>query len=48
MAKLRKAELIRAIQQGEGNQECFGAPWRFDCQQTGCCWRQDCLTKNPG
>jgi hypothetical protein len=45
---LRKGEVIRIIQQAEGNQDCFGAPWRFGCQQFDCCWRQDCLTKNPG
>jgi len=39
----KKAELIRMIQQAEGNPECYGAEWRFDCQQTECCWRKDCL-----
>ncbi len=48
LAGLRKAELIRAIQLAEGNRECFGAAWRFDCPQLECCWRSDCLTKNPG
>jgi len=48
LSKLRKGELIRAIQTAEGNQSCFGAAWRFDCQQFDCCWRQDCLTNNPG
>ena len=47
-AKLRKGDAIRAIQRAEGNQDCFGASWRFDCQQHDCCWRSDCLTKNPG
>lgn len=46
--KLRKGDAIRAIQIAEGNQDCFGANWRFECQQFECCWRQDCLTKNPG
>jgi hypothetical protein len=46
--KIRKAELIRIMQRTEGNMECFGAEWRFDCSQLGCCWRNDCLTKNPG
>jgi hypothetical protein len=48
LAGLRKSEMIRAIQRAEGNQDCFGAAWRFDCQQVDCCWRADCLTKNPG
>jgi hypothetical protein len=47
-ARMRKGEMIRAIQRAEGNQECFGAPWRFDCAQHGCCWRGDCLTREPG
>jgi len=46
--KMRKAELIRVMQRTEGNQDCFGADWRFDCSQYGCCWREDCLTKKPG
>lgn len=48
VSKLPKGELIRAIQRAEGNQDCFGAPWRFDCRQEDCCWRRDCQTKNPG
>ncbi|BCR06949.1 hypothetical protein DESUT3_40180 [Desulfuromonas versatilis] len=47
-AKLRKADLIRAIQVIEGNQGCYGVEWRFSCGQADCCWRQDCLTPNPG
>jgi hypothetical protein len=47
-AKLRKGEIIRTIQKTEGNQDCFGASWRFDCRQLDCCWRKDCLTRNPG
>ena len=48
LAGLKKGEMIRVIQRAEGNQDCFGASWRFDCQQFDCCWRPDCLTKNPG
>lgn len=46
--RLRKGDAIRAIQRAEGNRECFGADWRFDCQQHDCCWRKDCLIKKPG
>ena len=40
--KLKKAELIHAIQQAEGNTACFG---RSDgqCGQTDCCFMRDCL-----
>jgi len=47
-SKLRKAELIRAIQRAEGNPDCFGAEWRFNCPEFQCCWREDCLTDKPG
>ena len=48
LAKFRKGDLIRTIQHAEGNYACFGSPGRFDCPQLGCCWREDCLTSNPG
>jgi hypothetical protein len=48
LAAMRKGDMVRAIQQAEGNRDCYGAVWRFDCQQVDCCWRADCLTKNPG
>jgi len=48
ISKMRKPELIRAIQTKEGNPPCFGADWRFDCRREDCCWREDCLTENPG
>ena len=47
-AKMRKGVLIRAIQEAEGNPQCFGAEWRFKCPEFQCCWRDDCLTDKPG
>ena len=47
-ARMRKADLIRAVQTAEGNSPCFGAEWRYSCVQQDCAWRQDCLKKNPG
>ena len=38
----RKAGVIRAIQAAEGNNPCFGTAVD-ECDQTGCCWRADCL-----
>ena len=40
--RMKKPDLIRAIQKAEGNTQCFGssAP---DCPQTNCCWRKDCM-----
>jgi len=43
VSKLRKPELIHAIQIREGNQPCFGIAWRHSCGQLDCCWRDDCL-----
>ena len=41
--KMRKAELIRAIQQKEGNNPCYATNSASTCDQTGCCWREDCI-----
>ncbi|HDK43748.1 MAG TPA: SAP domain-containing protein [Desulfobacteraceae bacterium] len=40
--KMKKADLIRAIQIQEGNNPCF-SPNRESCDQTGCCWHSDCV-----
>lgn len=47
-AKMRKGDLIRAIQNSEGNHGCFGAKWRMECAEEQCCWRGDCQTASPG
>lgn len=41
--KKNKSELIRAIQQQEGNSPCYGTAMA-QCAQSACCWRQDCLS----
>ncbi len=41
--KMRKAEVIAAIQRKEGNQPCFGSDLRYSCPYPECCWRDDCL-----
>ena len=40
-AKMNKENLIRTIQDREGNTACFRA--RKECGQHECCWRDDCL-----
>ncbi len=40
--RMRKADLIRAIQQAEGNQACYATGHSASCGQTQCCWRDDC------
>ena len=41
--RMRKAELIRAIQQAENNTPCY-EPGTPECPQMDCCWRADCVT----
>jgi hypothetical protein len=40
--KMKKVELVRAIQEHEGNTPCFQAGIN-PCDQLGCCWRSDCI-----
>jgi len=41
ISKMKKNELIWAVQQAEGNSDCFTRiP---DCGLTDCCFRDDCL-----
>lgn len=41
--KMKKDELIRAIQRAEGNSDCFGTGISAHCSQDDCLWREDCL-----
>ena len=45
-AKLRKAEMIRAIQTAEGNFDCFDTATDY-CDQVSCLFRSDCLGIRP-
>jgi len=40
--KLKKSELIIAIQKAEKNTPCFGTG-TASCLQMDCCWRSDCI-----
>ena len=40
--KMKKAELIHAIQQAEGHVPCFGKS-DGQCYYTDCCFMRDCL-----
>lgn len=44
-AKMKKEDLIRAVQAAEGNFPCFGTAAGF-CDQSLCCWIDDCLDNN--
>ena len=41
--KMKKEEIILAIQRAEGNFDCFGTAVSSECSQTDCLWREDCL-----
>lgn len=43
--RMKKAEIILAIQSAEGNTACFGKG-TTDCPYLDCCWRKDCLSAN--
>ncbi|HEY4743448.1 MAG TPA: Rho termination factor N-terminal domain-containing protein [Desulfuromonadaceae bacterium] len=40
--KMKKAELVRSIQQAEGNTPCFATGASLTCGQGSCLWREDC------
>jgi len=40
--KMKKADLVRAIQQAEGNDVCFETAQADSCGQNACLWREDC------
>lgn len=40
--KLKKADLVRAIQLAEGNEVCFETGQADECGQAECLWRTDC------
>jgi hypothetical protein len=40
--KMKKGELIHAIQSAEGCTQCFGRS-NGECTYTDCCFMQDCL-----
>jgi hypothetical protein len=40
--KMKKADLIHAIQKAEGYTPCFGKS-DGNCPYLDCCWRDDCL-----
>lgn len=44
-SKMKKAELIRSIQNEEGNFSCFQTSDSGQCSQESCCWRDDCLVE---
>jgi len=42
VSKMKKAELVRAIQKAEGSEQCFEAGKSASCGQSGCSWKGIC------
>ncbi|MFH1642135.1 MAG: SAP domain-containing protein [Nanoarchaeota archaeon] len=40
--KMKKGDIVRAIQKAEGNFDCFESAIG-DCDQVCCTWRTDCI-----
>lgn len=40
--KMKKGEIIRAMQNAEGNPACFDTGKAAECGQADCLWREDC------
>lgn len=40
--KMKKSEIVRAIQADEGNEPCFDTGKAAECGQLNCLWREDC------
>jgi hypothetical protein len=45
-SKMKKVELIHALQKAEGFSACYGTTNGM-CPQMECCWRWDCLKVRP-
>lgn len=41
--KLKKADLVRAIQEAEQNEVCFETGMAHNCGQDACLWREVCV-----
>lgn len=41
--RTKKSDLVRAIQQAEGNIPCFASNSAAQCGQEDCAWREDCV-----
>ena len=44
--RMKKADLVRGIQQAESNIECYGTERVDYCNEHECLWRNDCLSLN--
>jgi hypothetical protein len=43
---MKKTDIIKAIQRGEKNIECYGTERVYICQEEACLWKSDCMALN--
>jgi hypothetical protein len=44
--RMKKGDIIQAIQRAENNIPCFGTERVNSCQEEQCSWRKDCMAPN--
>ena len=44
--RMKKIDMIRAIQRAEENIGCYGTETVENCHEDGCLWRNDCFSLN--
>jgi len=44
--RMKKTDIIKAIQRGEKNIECYGTERVYICQEEACLWKSDCMALN--
>jgi hypothetical protein len=45
-SRMKKTDIIQAIQREENNIECYGTERVDICQEEACLWRSDCMALN--
>ncbi len=46
--RMKKTDIIRAIQKVEHNIECYGSERVTECMEDSCLWRGDCVSLGQG
>jgi len=41
--RMKKTDIIRSIQRGEHNIDCYGTERVRECREDSCLWRSDCV-----
>jgi hypothetical protein len=44
--RMKKTDMIRAIQKAENNIPCYGTERLYNCHEDACSWREGCLALN--